>query len=139
MFCADLSILVLGLSSEEEDIWLLIRTIRDPEHPYTLAQLRVVSPKFVKYEISLNTIIIQFEPTIPNCSLSSVIGLCIREKILRNYYSDPPYRLVVKLVEGSHENYESINKQLIDKERVAAALENPDVSRILRNCIDDVY
>ena len=34
----------LGLNDDEEEIWLLVRNIRDPEYPYTLGQLRVVSP-----------------------------------------------------------------------------------------------
>ena len=130
---------LLGLSSDEEDIWLLIRLIRDPEHPFTLGQLRVVSPRFVKFQSSLNTIVIQFKPTIPNCSLSSIIGLCIREKIRRYFVTQNPSRLVVQLVENSHEDYHAINKQLSDKERIAAALDNPEVSRVINNCVEDVY
>ena len=35
----------LGLSEIEEELWFLIRDIMDPEFPYTLSQLRIISPK----------------------------------------------------------------------------------------------
>ncbi len=129
----------LGLSEEEEEVWLLVRVIRDPEHPFTLSQLRVVSPSLVKYERAVNTFVVQFKPTIPNCSLSSIIGLSIRVRILCNYVLDPPFKLVVRVADRSHDDYELINKQLLDKERIAGALEKSEVARIIRNCIQDPY
>jgi metal-sulfur cluster biosynthetic enzyme len=55
----------------------LIRDIRDPEKPETLEQLRVVYEEGVKVEV-LNhdtyLINIEFTPTIPHCSLATLIG-----------------------------------------------------------------
>ena len=118
---------------------MLIRIIRDPEHPYTLSQLRVVSPKLVKFLSASSTLLVQFKPTVPTCSLTSLIGLCIRERILQNFVVDPAWKLLVISVEGSHEKSEEINKQLCDKERVAAAMENENVVLLIRNCIEDRY
>jgi hypothetical protein len=35
---------ILGLNDVEQDIWYIIRDIRDPEYPHTLSQLRVIIP-----------------------------------------------------------------------------------------------
>jgi len=43
------------------------------------------------------------------------------------------YKLDVEVMEGTHDTAEEITKQLNDKERVAAALEN----QILRGLVDD--
>lgn len=67
------------------------------------------------------TIKVLFTPTIPNCSLSSLIGLCIKVKLL---YSVPKeYKVDVLIEPGKHITEDAINKQLCDKERVYAALE----------------
>jgi metal-sulfur cluster biosynthetic enzyme len=126
-----------GLTPDEEEVWLLIRVIRDPEHPYTLAQLRVVSPKLVHYNDVSNILVVQFRPTIPKCSLSRLIGLCIHERVIKNFVLRNSCKLVVRVVEGSHEQADDINKQLADKERIAAALENEEVLRLVRQCITD--
>jgi len=45
----------------------------------------------------------------------------------------------VQLVPGSHNNEVEINKQLSDKERVCAALENPAIIKIVNNVISSSY
>ena len=55
----------------------LIRDIRDPEKPETLEQLHIVYEEGVKVEpLSKDTclISIEFTPTIPHCSLATLIG-----------------------------------------------------------------
>jgi hypothetical protein len=37
---------------------------------------------------------------------------------------------------GSHSSEEAVNKQLNDKERVAAALENPNLVSMVDKCLD---
>ncbi|EFX63556.1 hypothetical protein DAPPUDRAFT_67032, partial [Daphnia pulex] len=68
---------------------------------------------------------IDFNPTVPHCSLASLIGLCLRGKIQKNVVER--IKLDIVIAEGSTE--EEINKQINDKERVAAALENPNLKK----------
>ena len=48
-------------------------------------------------------------------------------------------KLVVTALEGSHDKCEEINKQLCDKERILAAMDNENVALLVRKCIDDEY
>ena len=41
----------------------------------------------------------------------------------------------VKVSPGSHASEEAINKQLADKERVTAALENPHLLEVVNKCL----
>ena len=45
----------------------------------------------------------------------------------------PSYWVEVKIKRDTHSQAEEVNKQLADKERVAAALENDNLMSILRN------
>ncbi|WMV18128.1 hypothetical protein MTR67_011513 [Solanum verrucosum] len=46
------------------------------------------------------------------------------------------FRLVdIKVSPGSHADEESVNKQLNDKERVAAAMENPNLRQLVDECL----
>ena len=86
-----------------------------------------------------NKVIVYFTPTIPNCTYylhvysnsrqAAVIGLCIRVKLDRCL----PRRLKsrVFITPGSHNTEESLNRQINDKERVSAALENPSLHILL--------
>ena len=73
----------------------LIRSINDPEHPLTLEQLNVVELPLVKVDDDNNYVKIQFTPTIPHCSMATLIGLAIRVQLLRSL----PDRFKVKLWE----------------------------------------
>lgn len=135
----------------------------DPEHPYTLEQLKVVDDESV--EISMddgNTccIRVRFTPTVPHCNLASTIGLCIYEKLRRElprvlkvqqylFVTIPSwifmlhqestqlkkiviFRLfLVKVI--------LVNKQVNDKERVIAALENPPLRELVEECIKENF
>jgi hypothetical protein len=50
----------------------LLRSITDPEHPVTLEQLRVVNPEDIK--VAGNRVLVYLTPTIPHCSMSTLIG-----------------------------------------------------------------
>ena len=56
---------------------------------------------------------------------AAVIGLCIRVKLDRCL--PPRLKLRVYIAPGTHNTEESLNRQINDKERVAAALENPSL------------
>merc|ERR1739847_75218 len=60
-----------------------IRDIADPEHPYSLEQLGVVSHQSIKVDDHKGTIEVLFTPTVAHCSMATLIGLCIRTKIMR--------------------------------------------------------
>lgn len=110
-----------------------MRDIRDPEHPYSLEQLSVLSEESITVDEKLGRILITFTPTIQHCSMATVIGLCLRVKLKHCF--PPHYKVDIKVSPGSHANEESVNKQLNDKERVAAALENPNLRQLVDECL----
>jgi metal-sulfur cluster biosynthetic enzyme len=119
----------LHLSDLETDVWLLIEGIKDPEFPYSLSELRVLTPDELKIDERSQYILIRFRPTVHHCSLATLIGLSILYK-LREHYGYQ-WRIETELVSGSHEDELAINKQLADKERVAAALENAAIKETI--------
>ena len=78
--------------------------------------------------------VVEFTPTIPHCSMATLIGLCIRVKLLRCL--PPRFKTNVRIYPGSHASEKDINKQLNDKERVAAALENDQLMSVVERCIE---
>ncbi|XP_006466788.1 protein AE7-like 1 [Citrus sinensis] len=115
------------------EIYDFVRDIRDPEHPYSLEQLSVLSEESITVDEKLGRILITFTPTIQHCSMAAVIGLCLRVK-LKEFFP-PHFKLDIKVAPGSHADEESVNKQLNDKERIAAALENPNLRQLVDECL----
>lgn len=93
-----------------------MRTIRDPEKPQTLEDLNVVSEAgiIVQKPTSDNVYVvrIEFNPTVPHCSLATLIGLCIRIKIERNI----PHKLKLDIFikKGTHETENESKGHTID-------------------------
>ena len=98
-----------------ELVFDVIRGIKDPEHPYTLEQLNVVAEDRIKIynmdqtELNPNeprkddfVISIEFTPTVPHCSLASLIGLCIRVKLQRELELFSLFKLDIIVTPGSH-------------------------------------
>lgn len=110
-----------------------IRNINDPEHPLTLEQLNVVEESRIKVQDNKNELVIEFTPTIPHCSMATLIGLCIRVKLLRTLPSR--FKVDVIVSPGTHVSETAINKQLADKERVAAAIENTSLLSVVNQCL----
>jgi len=127
-----------------EEIFAIIRTIQDPEHPNSLEQLGVVSLEQVELSLAgdrkektnsiQGSVAIRFTPTIPHCSMATLIGLCLRVKLHRSL---PPtkFKVDVAIEPGTHVSEKAINKQLRDKERVRAALENKHLAGVVDKCI----
>lgn len=115
------------------DVFDFVRDIRDPEHPYSLEQLSVLSEESITVDEKLGRIQITFTPTVQHCSMAAVIGLCLRVKLMRSF--PPNYKIDINVSPGSHEDEKSVNKQLNDKERVAAALENPNLRQLVDECL----
>ncbi|KAL0858599.1 hypothetical protein ABMA27_012436 [Loxostege sticticalis] len=118
---------------DEREIFDLIRNINDPEHPLTLEELRVVEESNITVNNKDNTVDVNFTPTIPHCSMATLIGLSIRVQLLRALPSR--FKVTVRVTEGSHASEHAVNKQLADKERVAAALENNNLVQIINQCV----
>ena len=114
-----------------EEVFEYIRHLNDPEHPLTLEQLNVVNIENIS--VNNNIVKILFTPTIPHCSMATLIGLCIRVKLLRSLPSR--FKICVQIYPGSHQSEIAVNKQLNDKERVAAAIENGHLLDVVNKCI----
>jgi metal-sulfur cluster biosynthetic enzyme len=69
---------------DSQEVFDLIRSISDPEHPLTLEQLNVTQFDHIEVNNELSKILIEFTPTIPHCSMATLIGLCIRVRLLRS-------------------------------------------------------
>ena len=168
------------------EIFSHIKDVNDPEHPYSLEQLAVVSPENIVVDDEKSRVTVYFTPTVEHCSMATLIGLSIRVQLLRvlpkrfkvdvrhefidgvvvrarfirlekspfhtngttplfssftqsfahhhprssataltrGFLSPSFSRIQIKVSEGSHASETQVNKQLRDKERVAAALEN---------------
>ena len=61
----------------------LIRGINDPEHPLTLEELNVIRLQHVDVSDSDSYVVVHFTPTIPHCSMATLIGLSIKVSLLR--------------------------------------------------------
>lgn len=128
---------------DSQEVYDLISSISDPEHPLSLGQLSVVNlgdihvrhPNFETGRVG--EVNVQITPTITHCSLATLIGLGIRVRLDRSI--DKSYRIGIYVKEGTHQSEGQVNKQLNDKERVCAACENPQlvkvVGRMLSTCI----
>ncbi len=62
----------------------LIRDINDPEHPLTLEQLNVVQQGHIEVDDKSSKVMVYFTPTIPHCSMATLIGLSLKVRLLRS-------------------------------------------------------
>ncbi|KAI9296951.1 DUF59-domain-containing protein [Neoconidiobolus thromboides FSU 785] len=115
------------------EIFDLIKNINDPEHPLTLEQLNVIQKDHIFINDIKNKVHVQFTPTIPHCSMATLIGLCIRVRLLRSL--PPRFKIDITVREGTHQSELAVNKQLNDKERVSAALENQSLLEVVNQCL----
>eukprot|EP01007_Sphenomonas_quadrangularis_P001360 NODE_2300_length_630_cov_298.888124_g1950_i0.p1 GENE.NODE_2300_length_630_cov_298.888124_g1950_i0~~NODE_2300_length_630_cov_298.888124_g1950_i0.p1 ORF type:complete len:166 (+),score=13.87 NODE_2300_length_630_cov_298.888124_g1950_i0:34-531(+) len=129
-----------GLEKEDErepidplEVFELIRHIKDPEHPNTLEELKVTEIEGISVNDVSGELEVLFTPTIPHCTMSTLIGLSIRVKLMRSL----PNRMKIRVgvTPGTHYQEEQLNKQLNDKERVAAALENDHLLGVVDQCL----
>ena len=67
-------------------------------------------------------------------NLPPYIGLSIRVRLLRAL--PPRFKVDIRIRPGTHASEEAVNKQLADKERVAAALENTHLLEVVNQCLD---
>ncbi|EGG17402.1 hypothetical protein DFA_08397 [Cavenderia fasciculata] len=135
------------------DIFDIIRSIKDPEFPNTLEELNVVKEEYITVEDNLVStddngahngqvcnITIYIRPTVPHCHLVPTIALCLRQKIETSLPKQS--KVTVYVQPGSHQtefdnddvSYDInqlysllVNKQINDKERLMAALEQREI------------
>ncbi|EGG03071.1 uncharacterized protein MELLADRAFT_38203 [Melampsora larici-populina 98AG31] len=127
---------------DSNEIFDLIRSITDPEHPLTLEDLSVVSSEQIEVtypedEDDNPHVMVRFTPTIPHCSMATLIGLTLRVRLLRAL--PDRFKVDIKIKEGTHQSENSVNKQLNDKERVAAALENAHLLNVVQQCLSTAH
>lgn len=145
---------------DADEVFEIIRNIRDPEHPLTLEQLGVVrrdhvavidavsagegsdkdkaftcGEKTPNHRLAFSTVDVRFTPTIPHCSMATLIGLSLRVKLLRSL--PKRFKVTVRIEPGTHASETAVNRQLDDKERVCAALENDHLRGVVDKCIAD--
>ncbi|KAF7395699.1 hypothetical protein HZH68_009749 [Vespula germanica] len=118
---------------DAREVFDLIRNINDPEHPLTLEELNVVEQNLIEVNDAENIVNVKFTPTIPHCSMATLIGLSIRVQLLRAL--PPRFKVSVEITPGTHISETALNKQLADKERVAAALENSHLVEVINHCV----
>ena len=130
---------------DAEEVFEIIRNIQDPEHPNSLESLGVVRLAHVtvvdlkspsskeESKGKLSKVDVRFTPTIPHCSMATLIGLCLRVKLLRSLPSR--FKVTVRIEPGTHASETAVNRQLDDKERVRAALENEHLRGVVDRCI----
>ncbi|BCS21387.1 iron-sulfur cluster assembly protein CIA2 [Aspergillus puulaauensis] len=127
---------------DEQEVYDLISTISDPEHPISLGALAVVSLPDIRIKPALpdvpdsplRTVTVLITPTITHCSLATVIGLGVRVRLEQSL--PPRFRVDVRIKEGTHSTADEVNKQLADKERVAAALENGTLMGVIAKMLE---
>ncbi|QSL64848.1 hypothetical protein MERGE_002152 [Pneumocystis wakefieldiae] len=72
---------------DKREIYDLLANIMDPEHPLTLEQLAVVNLDDIYLEKDqankITYLTVEITPTIPHCSMATLIGLCIRVRLER--------------------------------------------------------
>ncbi|KAK6505473.1 hypothetical protein TWF481_007371 [Arthrobotrys musiformis] len=127
---------------DEQEIYDLISTISDPEHPLSLGELAVINlphihvthtPPTPQNLHPMSHVLVEITPTINHCSLATVIGLGVRVRLEQAL--PPRFRIDVRIREGTHQSTDQVNKQLNDKERVAAACENETLMGVLSNML----
>ncbi|KAF4684283.1 Family with sequence similarity 96, member A [Perkinsus olseni] len=123
-----------SMTGMEMDVWASIKNIKDPEYPlWTLSQLRVCYPTGVS--VKGNTLIVEFTPTVEHCSLATLIGLCIRSKLVNDFGNS--WKIIIHIKDGTHNDSQAISKQLNDKERCSAAMENPQLLELVQTATCD--
>ena len=124
---------------DEQEVYDLISSISDPEHPLSLGSLGVIKiediaiipPKSPRSRIS--SVRVLLTPTTSACSLTTVIGLGVKVRLLQAL--PPRFRIDVRIKEGTSQTADEVNKQLGDKERVAAAMENRSLINVVNTML----
>ncbi|CAI2182329.1 17312_t:CDS:2 [Funneliformis geosporum] len=116
------------ITAKDED-----ENIEDIIDSQEVFELNVTQLEHVSVDDDKDRVIIEFTPTIPHCSMATLIGLCIRVRLLRSL--PERFKVDINVRKGTHQSEQAVNKQLNDKERVAAALENAHLLEVVNQCL----
>ncbi|PHT80317.1 MIP18 family protein [Capsicum annuum] len=87
-----------------------LRDIKDPEHPYSLEDLKVLTEDSIEVDDEQSYIRVTFTPTVEHCSMATLIGLCLRVKLMRCLPSR--YKVDIRVAPGTHATEASAVTQL---------------------------
>jgi metal-sulfur cluster biosynthetic enzyme len=99
---------IYGLTATESHSLMvdLLSTISDPEHPLTLSQLAVVQLPHITVKDDpsspMSIVVVEITPTIPHCSMATLIGLCIRVRLERAL--PQRFRVDIRVRPGTHQS-----------------------------------
>ncbi|XP_050280486.1 protein AE7-like isoform X1 [Quercus robur] len=85
---------------DQQEVFDHVRDIKDPEHPYSLEELKVITEDAIEVDDQQSYVRITFTPTVEHCSMATIIGLCLRVKLLRSLPSR--YKVDIRVAPGSH-------------------------------------
>ncbi|GAY63199.1 hypothetical protein CUMW_223680, partial [Citrus unshiu] len=74
--------------------------IKDPEHPYSLEELKVITEDAIEVDDERSYVRVTFTPTVEHCSMATVIGLCLRVKLMRSL--PPRFKVDIMVAPGTH-------------------------------------
>ncbi|KAK1262818.1 MIP18 family protein [Acorus gramineus] len=77
-----------------------VRDIKDPEHPYSLEELKVITEDAIEVDDKQSYVRVTFTPTVEHCSMATVIGLCLRVKLIRSLPSR--FKVDIRVAPGTH-------------------------------------
>ena len=113
---------------DKYEIFELIKNIKDPEYPLTLEELDIISLDNINVDNEKRIITVFFTPTIETCTLASLIGLFIKKKLMN--FIPGTYDIDVLIKNAKNEADINLNKQINDKERIAASNMNDNISEM---------
>ncbi|XP_028094172.1 protein AE7-like isoform X2 [Camellia sinensis] len=85
---------------DQLEIFDHLRDIKDPEHPYSLEELKVITEDAIEVDDKHNCVRVTFTPTVEHCSMATVIGLCLRVKLMRSLPLH--YKVDIRVAPGTH-------------------------------------
>jgi|EP00802_Teleaulax_amphioxeia_P004232 hypothetical protein len=127
-----------------------LNKIIDPEFPIILVKLKVIKIEFIQiftYIPSQKLVYsISFFPTYGKCKLAPLLGINLFSSYFKRSTLKKLFKLTtknwfihfkVKLANKDHKIGENITKQLNDKERLSAAIENKFIRLSILNCVQN--
>jgi len=120
-----------------EKIFNIIRCVRDLDHPYTIQLLDVIDPKDIKIrDIKKRKFVtVYWTPYGMNHSTIARMGLAFLMKLEKELPDFKRMKFEIKIKDDHIKSKDAINKQLNDKERVAAARENKPLVSLIESII----
>ncbi|XP_028072112.1 protein AE7-like isoform X2 [Camellia sinensis] len=85
---------------DQLEIFDHLRDIKDPEHPYSLEELKVITEDAIEVDDRHSCVRVTFTPTVEHCCMATVIGLCLRVQLMRSLPLH--YKVDIRVAPGTH-------------------------------------